>query len=343
MHEKWRTDKRILLAAVKMGIGSSIAIYAAEHMHLEHASSAGIIALLTLMTTKWQTMKLSLSRLVSFGLTAALCALVFSLLSSEWIAYGVLICLLALLMEALGWRAAFSVNAVIASHLFADGALSAAALRNELLLVLIGISIAIILNLFHDNQSHRKSLIANMRYAEEQMQMLLHQMAAYLSRERMQHSVWEDICALEDRLQGFIREAYEYQENTFPSHPAYYISYFEMRHSQCQVLHNLHSEMRKIRTMPAQAKVVAGYLLYLTDYVVEYNEPVEQKERLEQIFETMRKEALPESREEFEGRAILYHIMMDIEDFLIYKERFIRELNEVQREKYWKRGGAGKE
>lgn len=37
----------------------------------------------------------------------------------------------------------------------------------------------------------------------------------------------------------------------------------------------------------------------------------------------MKKEPLPVTREEFESRALLYHILMDLEEFLIEKKRFV--------------------
>ena len=36
----------------------------------------------------------------------------------------------------------------------------------------------------------------------------------------------------------------------------------------------------------------------------------------------MQKEPLPKTWEEFESRAILYHVMMDLEEFLFVKQRF---------------------
>lgn len=40
--------------------------------------------------------------------------------------------------------------------------------------------------------------------------------------------------------------------------------------------------------------------------------------------------------EALESRAMLYHILMDLEEFLVYKARFIRGLDEQQKRKYWK-------
>mgnify|MGYP000358708025 CR=1 FL=1 len=84
--------------------------------------------------------------------------------------------------------------------------------------------------------------------------------------------------------------------------------YFEMRLAQLQVLHNLHYEIKKIRKMPKQALVIADYIMYMADYVVEMNIPDQQIEKLEEISEQMKQEELPKTREEFEGRALLYHI-----------------------------------
>ena len=74
-----------------------------------------------------------------------------------------------------------------------------------------------------------------------------------------------------------------------------------MRYLQCKILHSLQKEMKKIRTKPVQAKVIADYIAYLAEYIVEKNVPVEQQTRLELIFENMRKADLPETREEFEN------------------------------------------
>ena len=174
-----------------------------------------------------------------------------------------------------------------------------------------------------------------MRATEQSLQEIFEAIAAYLSNQPMQRDVWADICALEERVERHVREAYEYQENTFQSHPAYYIDYFEMRHAQCQVLHNLHYEMKKIRSMPKQAGVAAAYMLYLIPYVTEKNVPKEQIKKLESIFAEMTQESLPKTREEFESRALLYHILMDIEEFLVYKRRFVEKLDERQLRMYW--------
>ena len=327
--------RKAILQALKIAVGSSAAIFIAESLHLQNAASAGTIELLTIVATKWEPVKLSLLRIITFFASVSMIWLTFTFFPSDWIAYGVFILIIVLTCELLGWKATISVNSVIGVHFLNTQNFSRDFILNEFGLILIGISIAIVLNLFHDNKKTRQYLIDNMRYTESQLQLLLGELAAYLSNKRMQRDVWDDIKHLENRLHTFIADAYTYQGNTFVSHPGYYIDYFEMRMKQCTLLYNLHYEMKKIRTMPQQASVVAEYVLYLTEYVVERNSPDEQIHKLEDIFKKMKNEPLPTSREEFENRAILYHILMDIEDFLYIKKRFVQDLDDDQKRRYW--------
>lgn len=328
-------SRKILLLSVKIGLGSCAAIYIAQALHVEYAVSAGTVTLLTLMTTKWETLKLSVSRFITLMLTFLMGWVIFTQTNHVWITYGVLLALIVFIAEWFGLRATISVNSVVAAHLVTNQDFSPAAMWNEFLIVLIGVVIAIILNLFHANVTHKRQIIANMRETERRLQTILVELAMYLSGTEMNEGVWDNICAMEDKIQEYIQSASEYQDNTFQSHPEYYISYFKMRYQQCRILHNLHDEMTKILSMPKQAKVISDFLFYLVDYVIEINAPNQQMERMEAIFAGMKEEDLPKTRDEFESRAMLYHVLMDIEDFIRCKADFVNQLDVRQLKRYW--------
>ena len=335
---KKKQQKKRLLQAIKIAIGSSAAIYVAEVLNLEYAISAGSIALLTLVTTKWETVKLSWFRLVTFLVSSVLAWIVFSQIQSEWLAYGIYIFLIVIISEEFGWKATISVNAVIGMHFMAKRDFEASFVFNEFMLVLIGITVAVVLNLFYDYAGQRKDLVRNMRYTENRMQMILGAIAAYLADKEMQYDIWAAIRELESQIHVFIDDAYEYQDNTFQSHPEYYINYFEMRMKQCNTIHNLHYEMKRIRKMPQQALIISEYVLYMMEYVTERNEPTVQMNKLKEIFQHIKEDKLPTTREEFESQAMLYHILMDLEDFLVYKKRFVNSLDDKQKQRYWNQG-----
>ena len=174
MSEKFEYKmKKILLLALKIGVGGRSAYYIAELLNLQYSSSAGIIALLTLQTTKWETLKLSVRRVFTYVISFGLCGFLCAFFQTTWIEYGIYLFLLVTITELLGWRSVVSVNAVIAAHLISANDFSNEFLMNELLLVLIGITVAIALNLFHLNDAHESGIIKAMRYVEHQMQEIL--------------------------------------------------------------------------------------------------------------------------------------------------------------------------
>ena len=105
--------------------------------------------------------------------------------------------------------------------------------------------------------------------------------------------------------------------------------------NQCKLLESLYYEMKNIRTMPRQAKITAEYLRYMAEQLSEKNTAESEMKNLLQVIEDMKKEELPREQEEFESRALLYHIMMDIEEFLKYKMRFVENISEKQKKEYW--------
>jgi len=331
-----KIDKKMLILALKIAIGTSAAMFIAQALHLKNAGSAGTIALLTIMTTKWETVRLTIARIVTFAIAVLLVILIFANFHVNWIGFGVYIFFVVLICEFLGWKSTISVNSVIGTHFIVAQDFSPEFILNEFLLVLIGTVAAFVVNSFSHNKNRQKKLVANITYVESQLQMILRELASYLQRREMKADVWDDIRNLEAHLKNLIVDAYEYEGNTFKTHTGYYMSYFEMRLEQCNVLHDLHYELQKLRSHTVQAEQVAEYMLYLVDYVREMNIPEEQINYLALVVEEIKNQPLPKTRDEFETRAVLYHILTELEAFLVHKRRFVNAMDDKQRKLYWK-------
>lgn len=331
-----KLDKKVLIHAVKLAVGTSAAMYIAQALSLQNAMSAGTIALLTIVTTKWETVRLSVARMITFVIAALLAVFTVSNLIIPWEEFGIYIFFLVLISDFLGWKSTISVNAVIGTHFLVSRDFSMEFIINEFMLVLIGTVVAFVVNLFSHNRNRQKDLVKNIYEVEEQLQKILRELASYLKRQEMKADVWHNICELEKQLKKQVVEASEYEGNTFSPHTVYYMDYFAMRLEQSTVLHDLHYELKKIRSKSVQAEMVADYILYLADRIKESNIPAEQFTVLEKMVEKMKKQPLPVSQEEMETRAVLYHILAELETFLIHKRRFVQALDEKQKELYWK-------
>ena len=339
MHKKNKNDRKVskkgLILALKIGLGTSVAMYIATVLGLQNAGSAGIITLLTIVTTKWETFRLSGARLVTFVAAVLFSILLFQLPISSWIMFGLYIFIFVLIGEYMDWKSTLSVNAVIGTHFLTSRDFSIGFILNEFLLLAIGILVAILLNVFRKNNSHREAIIANMRNVEEELQKILEEMAGYVRNEIACKEVWHELEDLEKKIQLYILDAYEYEGNTIRVCADYYIAYFEMRLEQCMEFYSLHTELKRMRSMPAEAEAVANYMLYLKDHVVEHNYPEEQMKRLNLMMDELRAQPLPTTREEFESSAIMYHVLSQLEAFIEHKRNFVDGLGEEQILKYW--------
>lgn len=320
--------RRICSKALKIAVGSGLAIVLANLLNLKYDIFAGTITLLTILTTKWETIRLSLCRVATFLFTVVVCFLVFNHLGGGWLEYGVFILIMVFFCEVLGWGATISVNAVIGAHFFTEADFSPRFILNEFALLVIGIAIAVVLSLYSNNRGTQKKVLQDMQYVEEQLKEILAHMADYLRKEPLKHSVWDDINQLESKIKDCIEDAYEYNNNSFSKHPEYYIDYFEMRLLQIDELHSLHYEMRKMQSMPEQAEIIAEFMDFVTESIGKMLVLDSQLDRLYSILSHMKEQALPKTRDEFESRAILYHVLMDMEDFLLIKKRFVDNLDE---------------
>ncbi|MBR5290950.1 MAG: hypothetical protein IKU28_08185 [Erysipelotrichaceae bacterium] len=331
--------KHHFLKGFKIALGTVLGIVIAELLHLQFATSAGTVALLTLLTTKRGTVRLIVQRLVSFVLTVVLCFVVFKYITIPVFALLIVVLIVAFLLVVFKCEAALSVNALIAIHFFTEQNFTPTFILNEFLLVLIGIVIAFVLNLFHRYTAYENELDAAINKVDKKIQSLMKDIVSYICHPDSHSASWGQLVKLEQSIQQYIKDALEYDENVFGTYSQYYVDYFEMRSFQCETLHLLHYKIRKIRTMPEEAKELADFIEYLIPHLRETNDPSAQLLVLRDLLEAQKKHALPQSHEEFENRAILYHVLLDLEDFLLRKKQFVDRLDDEQKILHWQNKG----
>ena len=315
--------KHWVIYAARLALASSLSIYAADLMKLQFSTQAGVICLFSMLTTKKDTLKLSVARFLSFGVTFVAAWITFHHISSQWVAFGIYIFVTVVFSEMYGWGAALSANVVAGCHFLSVENFTTDIIINEFYIVLTGMTFAIIFNFFRNTDRVKDELVKDIEEVQKKMQDVLDEMAEYLHTQGDDNDVWLLLDDLMNHLEKCIMRASEYEGNSFENDARYYVKYFQMRRSQCMILINLHEELTKIRYIPKQCKIIIEYIHYLRAFVTEMNVPDQQIENLNKVFERMRKEKLPATREEFESRAVLFHVLMDLQDFLNTKKRFI--------------------
>ena len=145
--------------------------------------------------------------------------------------------------------------------------------------------------------------------------------------------------SLFDKLQTDLadgsKQAFAYMNNTFFQESKYFIEYMNMREQQAVVLKDIDKKAGSVRAVFPQADQVAELICETAATFGESNNARELIARLDEVLRQMKDSPLPATREEFEERAVLYGILMDLEYFLQLKKEFADSLTEEQVRRYW--------
>ncbi len=322
-----------MLKLIKIAVGSAVSIFLADVLGLSYSTAAGIITLLTIQDTSRETVIISIKRSFAFLLATFLAYLIFHLVGYHVIAYGIFLFLFIACCRPLCLGAAVSINAVLATHYLLEQDMSLPFIGNEALLLLIGAGIGTLLNLYMPGKG--REIRAMQCTLEEDMQRVLMRMAEYIEKE--DRSDYTEACfdKLQEDIAAGTKQAYAYMNNTFFQESKYFIAYMNMREQQTVVLRDIYKKIVSLGAVLPQTKQVAVLICEVAVSFGESNNARELLIRLSEVLRQMKESPLPVSREEFEDRAVLYGILMDLEYFLRLKKEFADSLTEEQVKRYW--------
>ena len=333
MKEKIKERAEPMLKLTKIAIGSVVSIFLADMLGLNYSTSAGIITLLTIQDTSRETIVISVKRIFAFLLATIFSYIIFHLAGYHVFSYGIFLFLFIACCIPLHLGDAVSINAVLSTHYLLEKEMSLSLIGNEALLLFIGAGIGTLLNLYMPGKG--KEIRSMQHRLEEDMRAVLLRMSKYITKE--DRSDYTGICF--DKLQADIaagqKQAFAYMNNTFFQESKYFIAYMNMREQQTVVLRDIYKKILSVRTVLPQTEQVAELFYEISVTFGESNNARDLLVKLSQLLVKMQDSKLPETREEFEDRAVLYAILRYLEYFLELKKEFADTLTEEQIRRYW--------
>ena len=315
--------KEDIVKLIKYVVGSVVAVLLAAALRLEFAYAAGIITLLTIQDTKKETVKIAAKRIVIFIIMTILSAAIFPLAGYHVWAFGVVLIPYLICCIALDMKEAIAPIAVLCTHYISAGSCNAGMILNEFLILVIGAGVGILLNMFMPDS--RAKLVEYQRTVDDKMIHILKRMALYMERDNKSDYTGECFEELDKMLINLKKEALYYMNNHFLGENDYYYEYMQMRARQCSILKRVYSDIVRLTTTPQQVRALADFVEKIANEFGEENDVQGLLEELEALKESYTISELPKSREEFENRAMLYHIMEDLKVFLQIKREFFNK------------------
>ncbi|MCM3704609.1 MULTISPECIES: aromatic acid exporter family protein [Cytobacillus] len=310
---------RIGYRTIKTAVGTSISIMIAQMLQLDNFVSAGILTILCIKVTKKKSLRASWDRFF-----ACLLAMAFSSLFFESIAYHPLVIGLLLLFfipTAVMAKASDGIvtSSVIILHIYSAGKVSKDLLLNELGIIIVGIGVALIANLYMP--SLESKLKEYRQEIEENFKVIFDEIVRYL---RTHESSWDgrEITETMELIDEAKALAFRDVENHFRRDENLYYHYFKMREKQFEIIERVLPSVTSIALPVEQGEMIADFIEELSDHIHPGNTALlflEKLYRMKVSFENME---LPKTREEFEARAALLHFVKEMEQYLIIKSSF---------------------
>ncbi len=300
--------KTRLISVAKIIVGFILAIVIAELLHIDYAYTAGVIAILGLDSTRKRSIQSAIFWLLDSLLAIGLASLLFFLLGYHFWVLIIFIALLIPISYFLKINGGIVIAVVLISQIYFEQDLLFA--FNAMYVLFVGIGVAFLLNLYMPSVD-KEIENAKMTITRE-MEGLIALMAAQQPIETA-------------RARQTIKEAqkklYRDIENHFSAQPVKRQAYFQMRLQQIYILERVSPILQSIEPMPEKSKIIELLQSFAAKMGTgAYAESL--RETLHELLTYFREAALPKTRIEFEKRARLYHVLVELDDFLLLKIRY---------------------
>lgn len=305
---------------IKTALGAASSIMIAQAFGLSSFTSAGILTILCIQVTKKKSVRASWERFL-----ACIVAMIFSIVIFEGIAFhptviGLLLLLFIPTAVMLGASDGIVSSTVIILHLYAAGHITKSLLLNELGIIIIGIGVALLMNLYMPSLENR--LIDYQRKIEENFKAIFEEIILYLKNNKTDwdgHEIPETATLIDEAKTLAFREV----ENHFLRNENVYYHYFKMREKQFEIIERVLPLVSSITLTVEQGEMIAEFIEELSNNIHPGNTAEIFIEKLEKMRLEFQKMELPRTREEFETRASLLHFTKEMEQYLSIKKNFV--------------------
>lgn len=305
---------------LKTAIGSALAIIVAKWFGLEYATAAGIITILSIGKTRKRSMKIMLKRIISTLLALFISIVLFNIVGFKEISFGIFLLIFIPLAVKFNIEDGIVVSSVLVTHILTEKSTSLFWIVNEIGLMIVGVTVALIVNLYMPNTEDK--IKEYQMYIEEHMKDILLRMSFTMKEGKI--CLVNDVLLeeLEDALYRGRKLTYINLNNNIVQEDKYYVRYMNMRKNQVESIKYMLNHFKEDFSKYKQAMIMSSYIEKVANSIYEDNTAESLLQDLEGLRQEFRKMELPKTRKEFEVRASLFQFLNDMEQFLRIKNDF---------------------
>ncbi|MGM8214055.1 aromatic acid exporter family protein [Bacillaceae bacterium W0354] len=304
---------------IKTAIGAPISMLIAQMIGLDNYISAAILTILCIKATRRRSFLSAWYRLYACLVAIIISATVFYLFGYTPVTFGLVLIIFIPITVKLNITEGIITSSVIILHLYGAGYVSLNLFVNEIILLMVGLGVALLLNLYMPSLEYELEQIQTK--LESKFSTILKEIGLYLRTGDREWSGQEltEAAILIDKAKSLASR--DVENHLLRSHHPFN-HYFHMRERQLDNLEQMLPLISRLRVSEEEHEYIGKMFEELSDHVHPGNTAIKFLEQLKNIRDRFNKEPLPENKEQFEERANLYLLLNEIEQYLIIKRSY---------------------
>lgn len=310
---------------IKTALASFLSYYLADYFGIKYGLTASIIAIISIQATKSDSIKITIERFFAVVLGMSLFILLSLLLGYHYMTLGIFILLFMPLCIKFRIVQGFLITTVLATHILSERSVSLDFLLNEFYVLILGLSVGNILNLYMPTNSKTIDLI------KAKVDFILKQILSDISESLKCRCVSVDEEKNFKSLKLTIEEGRKFSlldyDNSLFDKCNENLNFFSMRRRQYRILTRMRTYFKRLYITHEYSLIIADFIAKVSENV-EVNKKttplIEEHKELKKLFSNF---PLPKTREEFENRATLFQLLQEMEEFLNAKIEFKKDYN----------------
>ncbi|GAK12825.1 LOW QUALITY PROTEIN: hypothetical protein JCM19039_2626 [Geomicrobium sp. JCM 19039] len=324
---------------LKTAIGAAVAIFIAQWLNLDFFAAAAIITVLCIRGTKKGSLRKAWELFVASMTGLFFAVVIFEVLGYHPLSLAVLIVLFIPALLKFKSIDGIITSIVILLHIYTVGTVSFTILWNEFLLIVIGVTVGLIMNLYMPSLDD--DIYEDQIQLEEYFERILKEYSKYLYNK---DDDWDgkELTLAGDLIKNGKAKALRAIDNHFLRHDDYFYHYFDMREKQLAILERILPFISTLETT-SEGKQMASFLKRLSGAVNPGNTAGHFLEELDVLRHNFSEHQLPKNHVEFTTRASLFYIIHEMEEYLTIKQMFKPDENRthmIKKKKKLKRKGV---
>lgn len=312
--------KYIYNLAVKMALSATIALIICNFLNIQYGTVSAVIAILSIQSTKRKALLVSKNRILAGVIALILSFVLYKYLGNSPVIFGVFLLIYIPITSKFKIEEGMVPAVVLSNHLLVADKLDLNLMINELLIMIIGVFVAFIANLFMPSFDQKYD--EDKLYIENELKTIVAKIGNNLLTQTVDIDEQKIIYNLEKRILDCEKTAHEIVNNKLLKNNNYYIDYINMRKNQFEIIKKMRKHFEKFYMSYKQTKLISDFTLRVSENISEFNDCKILLEELDELNKSFKTMELPKTREEFENRAQLIHFLNDLEEFLLLKRNF---------------------